>query len=98
MFRKLAGVGRRIAPAAATVALACCSSGTEPSILVLDGVAEGAEIGATGESVEVPAGTFTNTLRFVETTPLESVTSVKVYAQGVGLIVDDAERLTSRSP
>jgi hypothetical protein len=63
------------------------------------GVAEDrAEIAAAGESVEVPAGTFSTTLRFVETTPLESGTSTKVYARDVGLIVDDAARLTSHSP
>ena len=63
------------------------------------GVAEDrAEIAAAGESVSVPAGTFTSTLRFVETTPLESGQSVKIFAQDIGLIVDDAERLTSKTP
>jgi hypothetical protein len=53
---------------------------------------------AVGESVTVSAGMYTNTLRFVETTPLESGHSVKIYARDVGLIVDDAEDLTSKSP
>ena len=63
------------------------------------GIAEDrAAIVAVDEPVDVPAGTFTNTLRFVETTPLESGQSLKIYARDLGLIVDDAERLTSRSP
>jgi len=58
-----------------------------------------AVIEAAGETVTVPAGTFVSTIRFVETTPLEpGATSVKVFARDVGLIVDDALRLVSRTP
>lgn len=56
------------------------------------------EIVATGETVTVPYGTFSNTVRFRETTPLESGSSTKIFAQGVGLIVDDVLRLVSRTP
>lgn len=57
------------------------------------------EILAAGESVTVPYGTFTNTIRFRETSPLEpGVKSTKVYVQGLGPIVDDEVRLTAKSP
>ncbi|HET7039156.1 MAG TPA: hypothetical protein VFH97_04670, partial [Gemmatimonadales bacterium] len=64
------------------------------------GVAEDrAVIDAAGEAVTVPAGTFTSTIGFRETTPLEpGAESIKVFARDVGLIVDDAVRLTSRTP
>jgi hypothetical protein len=67
---------------------------------IAPGVAEDrAVIEAAGETVTVPAGTFSSTIRFLETTPLEpGSTSVKVFARDVGLIVDDAVRLTSRTP
>ena len=51
-----------------------------------------------GEATTVPLGTFANTVRFLETTPLEpGVTSTQVYASGVGQIVDDVVRLVSRT-
>jgi hypothetical protein len=67
---------------------------------IAPGVAEDrAVIEAAGETVPVPAGTFTTTVRFLETTPLEpGSTSVKVFARDVGLIVDDGARLTARTP
>jgi len=67
---------------------------------VAPGVAEDrVVIAATNESVTVPFGTFSATVRFLETTPLEpGVQSTKVYARTVGLIVDDVARLTSRTP
>jgi hypothetical protein len=56
-------------------------------------------IEAAGETVTVPAGTFSNTVRFLETTPLEpGSTSVKVFARNVGLIIDDGARLVRRAP
>jgi hypothetical protein len=55
------------------------------------GVAEDhAEQVAAGESVEVGLGTFTDTIRYEETSPLDSGTSEKVYARDVGLLVDDS--------
>jgi hypothetical protein len=64
------------------------------------GVAEDrAEITAVGETVTVPAGTFSNTVRFLETTPLEPGSeSAKVYARDVGLIVDDAVERETEAP
>jgi hypothetical protein len=58
---------------------------------VAPGVAlDRAEIVAVGEPVTVPAGTFTDTLRTREWTPLEpDVEEFKVYASGTGLL-DDA--------
>lgn len=63
---------------------------------VAPGVAEDrAEIISLGEdTVTVPAGTYDNTLQTRETTPLEpGAESFKVYARGVGLIVDDVVEL-----
>jgi len=67
---------------------------------IAEGVAEDrAVIEAAGETVTVPAGTFTGTIRFLETTPLEpGSTSVKVFARNVGLIDDNGARLVSRTP
>jgi hypothetical protein len=54
------------------------------------GVAEDeAELVAAGETVDVPLGTFTDTIRFLERNPLDGGTSVKIYARDVGLLVDD---------
>jgi hypothetical protein len=48
----------------------------------------------TGLVVDTPAGTFENCVRIVETTPLEPGSeSTKIYAPGVGLIVDDVVEL-----
>ena len=53
-----------------------------------------AEIVSLSETVETPAGKFENCLEVEETTPLEpDVKEVKVYAPGVGLIVDGGLRL-----
>jgi hypothetical protein len=62
---------------------------------VAPGVAEDrAEIVSIGETVTVPAGTFENTLLTHETNPLEPGSeSIKYYAPGVGLIVDDVFEL-----
>jgi hypothetical protein len=48
-----------------------------------------AELVAAGDSVTVSLGTFTDTIRFEESSPLDSGTSDKVYARGVGLLIDD---------
>jgi hypothetical protein len=62
---------------------------------VAPGIAEDqAEIVSIGETVTVPAGTFENTLFTRETTPLEPGSeSLKYYAPGVGIIVDDVVEL-----
>ncbi len=57
------------------------------------------QIVASGESTTVPLGTFTATIRYRETSPLEpGVRSTKVYAEGLGPIVDDEVRLTAKTP
>ena len=57
------------------------------------------EVVAAGESVTVPFGTFTNTIRFKETSPLEpGVKSTKVFVESLGPIVDDEVRLTGKTP
>ena len=62
------------------------------------GVAEDAgEILEVGSPVEVPAGTFANTVRLREFNPLEDDDEGdKVYAAGVGMIVDEELELVSR--
>ena len=55
-----------------------------------------AKIIATGQSLSVPAGMFTDTIETEETTPLEpGVTEHKAYAPGVGTAVDNTIELTS---
>ncbi len=45
-------------------------------------------------TVETPAGTFVNCLKVIETSPLEpDAESLKVYAPGVGMIVDEDLKL-----
>lgn len=56
-------------------------------------------IKAVGETTVVPLGTYSTTIRFKETTPLEpGASSTKVYASGVGPLVDDIVRLTGMTP
>lgn len=67
---------------------------------VAPGIAEDrVVIEALNESVTVPFGTFSQTVRFLETTPLEpGASSTKVYARTVGPLVDDVLRLTGKTP
>ena len=67
---------------------------------VAPGVAEDRiEITAVGASVTVPLGTYTNTVNFLESTPLEpGARSYKSFASGVGMLVDDVVRLVSKTP
>jgi hypothetical protein len=54
------------------------------------GVAEDrAEQVAANEPVTIGLGTFTDTIRYEERSPLDSGTSEKIYGRGVGLLVDD---------
>jgi hypothetical protein len=56
---------------------------------IAPGVAEDtATIVATGRTTRVPAGTFRNTIRVRDFNPLDGSSGIKVYAPGVGLIVD----------
>jgi hypothetical protein len=55
-----------------------------------------AEIVSLAKRVRTPAGTFTNVMKVVESTPLEpGHLSIKYYARGVGLIRDGRIRLIS---
>jgi hypothetical protein len=69
--------------------------GTYWSQEIAPGIAlDRAEVVAIGESITVPAGTFTDTLRTREWTPLEpDDEEFKAYARGVGLVVDAAVAL-----
>ena len=52
------------------------------------------EVASVSERVKVPAGTFENCLKTKETTPLEpDSTEYKLYAKGIGLIVDAGLKL-----
>lgn len=54
--------------------------------------AEHVDVGLT---IDVPAGHFTNAVRVLETSPLErSSRDIKIYAPGVGVIVDETLELT----
>ena len=52
------------------------------------------EIVSTTETVKVPAGEYKNCVKVEETTPLESGTEYKLYAPGVGLLIDGGLKLT----
>jgi hypothetical protein len=56
---------------------------------VAPGIAEDqATIAQVGKNENVPAGKFENTIVIREVNPLDGSTSTKVYAPGIGLIVD----------
>ncbi len=59
------------------------------------GIAEDqAEVIALGETITVPAGTFSDTLTTEDCNPLEDgATDEKVYIRGIGLAIDDAAEL-----
>ena len=63
---------------------------------VAPGIAEDqAKVIALGEVTEVPAGTFEDTATLLDQNPLQGGQDEKVYAAGIGLIVDASVRLTS---
>jgi hypothetical protein len=65
---------------------------------IAPGIAEDqAKVIALGDRTEVPAGTFEDTATLRDGSPLDGSTGEKVYARGVGLIVDGAARLTKYS-
>jgi len=65
---------------------------------IAPGIAEDqSKVIALGERTEVPAGTFEDTATLRDGSPLDGSTGEKVYARGVGLIVDGAARLTKYS-
>lgn len=65
---------------------------------IAPGIAEDqAKVIALGETTEVPAGTFHDTATLEDASPLDGSRGTKVYAKGIGLIVDGPARLTSSS-
>ena len=65
---------------------------------VAPGVAEDqAKVIALGELTEVPAGAFRDTATLRDRDALHGGEDTKVYARGIGLIVDEAARMTSYS-
>ena len=62
---------------------------------VAPGIAEDqAKVMAIGETTGVPAGTFDDTVRMEDASPLDGSRGTKVYARGIGLIVDGPAQLT----
>jgi hypothetical protein len=65
---------------------------------IAPGVAEDqSKIVALGERTQVPAGTFEDTISMLDRDPLGGGEDVKVYARGIGLIIDEAAKLTTYS-
>jgi hypothetical protein len=65
---------------------------------IAPGIAEDqAQVIAVGERTEVPAGTFEDTTTLRDGSPLDGSIGDKVYARGIGLIVDGPARLTRYS-
>ena len=54
------------------------------------------EVISVDETVKTPAGTFEHCVHLRETTPLESGTSHKFYAPGIGMIKDDGFELAEK--
>jgi hypothetical protein len=66
---------------------------------IAPGIAEDqAKVIALGKATEVPAGTFEETATMRDGSPLDGSSGEKVYARGIGLIVDGPARLTRYSP
>jgi len=65
---------------------------------IAPGIAEDqAKVIALGGSTQVPAGTFTDTATLLDRDPLDGSQGTKVYAEGIGLIVDGPAEMTSFS-
>lgn len=65
---------------------------------IAPGIAEDqSKIVALGERTQVPAGTFEDTVSMLDRDPLGGGEDVKVYARGIGLIIDEAAKLTTYS-
>ncbi|MHA2252502.1 MAG: hypothetical protein ACXAD7_19210 [Candidatus Kariarchaeaceae archaeon] len=54
-----------------------------------------AEIVSNTETVVTTAGSFTNCVKFKERNPLDGESEFKIFAPGIGLVVDEFLRLTS---
>ena len=65
---------------------------------IAPGIAEDqAKVVALGERTEVPAGTFDDTVTMRDLNPLDGSQDTKIYARGIGLIVDETARMTTYS-
>ncbi|MGH7564435.1 MAG: hypothetical protein ACREK5_08430 [Gemmatimonadota bacterium] len=62
---------------------------------IAPGAADAGEVVEVGSSVEVPAGSFTEAMRLKESNPLEDEEEYKIYAKGVGILVDEDLELVS---
>jgi hypothetical protein len=66
---------------------------------IAPGVAEDqSKVVALGQETEVPAGTYVDTATLLDRNPLDGGEDEKVYASGIGLIVDGPTRMTSFTP
>ena len=66
---------------------------------IAPGIAEDqAKVVGLGEVTEVPAGTYEDTATLLDRNPLDGSQDEKVYASGVGLIVDGPTRMTEFTP
>ena len=66
---------------------------------IAPGIAEDqAKVIALDEPTEVPAGTYEETVTTLDRNPLDGSQDEKVYARGIGLIVDGPTRLTGFTP
>lgn len=66
---------------------------------IAPGVAEDqAKVVALGDVTEVPAGTYEDTATLLDRNPLDDSQDEKVYASGIGLIVDGPTRMTAFMP
>jgi hypothetical protein len=61
---------------------------------VATGIAEDQARIVGKEPVKVPAGQYSNTIRIRESNPLDGEKDFKVFAAGVGIVVDGVQRLT----
>ena len=66
---------------------------------IAPGVAEDqAKVVALADVTEVPAGTYEDTATLLDRNPLDDSQDEKVYASGIGLIVDGPTRMTAFMP
>jgi hypothetical protein len=66
---------------------------------IAPGIAEDqAKVVSLGDVTEVPAGTYEDTATLVDRNPLDGSQDEKVYASGIGLIVDGPTRMTEFTP
>ena len=66
---------------------------------IAPGVAEDqSKVVKIGESIDTPAGTFRDTISFIDRNPMDGTEDRKIYARGVGLIWDEEARLTKFTP